>query len=90
MRTYADKLVTYADSVFWLADNVFMLTDGHFGLRTSLNGLRIQYFEEILHQDSILRVSLRVCVGYKADLVIRTQLVKPDISIGHMTIFGKF
>ncbi len=40
--------------------------------------------------DSILRFSLRGCNGYGSDLVIRTQLVKADISIGHMTIFGNF
>jgi len=40
--------------------------------------------------ESILRFSLRGCNGYGSDLVIRTQLVKADISIGHMTIFGNF
>ena len=39
--------------------------------------------------DSIFRFSLHGCYGYVSDLVIRTQLVKPDITIGHMTIFGK-
>ncbi len=66
-----------------LADNVFMLTDGHFGLRALADKLKCL-------ADSILRFSLRGCYGYGSDLVIRTQLVKADISIGHMTIFGKF